>query len=174
MDLSTLDIETDRLRLRAYREGDAQEIFEAVTPEICRYMTFDPSSSVEEIRTVGAKWLIQAVEGSEVAATIRQRDGNRFLGMCGLHYRKDPMPGLGIWIRGDAQGHGFGREAVVALIGFAGSVLGEPAVQYSAAEENHRSRRIPESLGGVIYGHEIIQRPSGPPHPAVMYRVPTA
>ncbi|MDF1793853.1 MAG: GNAT family N-acetyltransferase [Thalassobaculaceae bacterium] len=174
MDLSSLDIETERLRLRAYRESDAPEIFKAITPEIATYMTFDPAQSVDEIRMVGAKWMDDAAAGREVSATIRQRDGNRFLGMCGIHYRRDPKPGLGIWIRADAHGHGYGREAVVALINFAGTVLGEAAVQYSVAEENVRSRRIPESLGGVAYGSETIQRPSGPPYPGILFRVPTS
>ena len=171
MDLSSLEIETERLRLRAYREEDAEEIFAAVTPEICEYMTFNPAQSVDEIRTIGEKWLTQSAEGSEVAVVIREKVTGRFLGMGGIHYRKQPQPGLGIWIRADAQGQGYGREAIVGLIGYVRDVLKEPELHYVVAEENHRSRRIPESLGGVVFGGETVQRPSGPLHPGVIYRI---
>lgn len=171
MDLSSLDIETERLHLRAYRQEDAQEIFEAVTPEICEYMTFNPAQSVDEIREFGRKWLVQASEGREVSVPIRDRATRRFLGMGGIHYRKYPQPGLGIWIRADAHGRGYGREAIVGLIGYVRDVLKEPEVHYVVAEENGRSRRIPESLGGVVFGSETVQRPSGPLYPGVIYRI---
>ncbi len=171
MNLSSLDIETDRLRLRAYRPADAPDIFAAVTPEICEYMTFNPAKSPDEIRTIGEKWLAQASVGSEVAVAIREKASARLLGMGGIHYRKHPRPGLGIWIRADAHGRGYGREAIIGLIGFVRDVLKEPEVHYVAAEENTRSRRIPESLGGVVFGSETVQRPSGPLYPAVIYRI---
>jgi RimJ/RimL family protein N-acetyltransferase len=171
MDLSTLDFETERLHLRAYRETDAPDIFAGITPEICEYMTFDPAQSVDEIRELGRKWLVLAAEGREVAVPIRDKASTRLLGMGGIHYRKHPRPGLGIWIRADAQGQGYGREAIAGLIGYVRDVLGEPEVHYIVAEENVRSRRIPESLGGEVCGSETVQRPSGPPHPGLVYRI---
>lgn len=172
LDLSTLDIETERLRLRAYREEDAEEIHGATTPDICRYMTFNPSASAQELRSVGRKWLAMAIEGREVAAVIRNKASGRFLGMGGLHYRNDPLPGLGIWIRADAHGRGYGREAIVGLIAFARETLDERAVLYSVAKDNAPSRRIPESLGGTVCGDDTIQRPNGPAYPGVIYRIP--
>jgi len=174
MDLSGLEIETERLRLTAYRETDADEIHAAVTPEICTYMTFDPAESVDEIRAVGEKWLSDAEAGREVSAVIRRKSDGRFLGMSGLHYRKDPRPGLGIWIRADAQGNGYGHEAIAALVGFAGRDLGEASVLYAVAEENGPSRAIPERLGGVVCGSDTIKRPSGPAYPGVVYRIATS
>lgn len=174
LNFSTLDIATERLRLRAYREEDAADIHDATTPDICRYMTFNPSASVEELRGVGRKWLAMATDGREVAAVIRDKDSGRFLGMGGLHYRGDPLPGLGIWIRADAHGHGYGREAIIGLAAFARETLEEKAVLYSVAKENIPSRRIPESLGGTICGDDTIQRPGGPAYPGVVYRIPLA
>lgn len=171
MDLSSLDIETERLHLRAYRETDAPEIFAAITPEVCRYMTFDPAQSADEIREFGRKWLDLAADGREVAVPIRDKASTRFLGMGGIHYRKHKRPDLGIWIRADAHGRGYGREAIVGLIGYIRDVLKEPDVLYVAAEENHRSRRIPESLGGEVCGSDTVQRPSGPPYPGLIYRI---
>lgn len=171
MDLSSLEIETERLRLRAYRADDARDIFDAVTPEICEYMTFNPAQSLDEIRELGRKWLVLAAEGREVAVPIREKASTRFLGMGGIHYRQYQRPDLGIWIRADAQGQGYGREAIVGLIGYVRDVLREPDVLYVAAEENHRSRRIPESLGGELCGSDIVQRPCGPLYPGVIYRI---
>jgi RimJ/RimL family protein N-acetyltransferase len=174
MDLSGLEIETDRLRLRAYRNSDAQEIFEAMTPEVARYMSFEPSRDVDEILSLGRVWTINQQAGREVSVVIRRDEDGRFVGMCGLHYRDDPVPEVGIWIRADAHRQGFGRESVGAIVRYAGAVLGETSVVYPVVAENTPSRRVAESLGGELFDRRTMTKPSGVTYEMVVYRVSTA
>lgn len=174
MDLSILDIETERLHLRAYRDADAQEIFEAMTPEVARYMSFEPSRDVDEILSLGRIWTTNQRAGKEVSIAVRRREGGKFLGMCGLHYRDDPEPEVGIWIRADAHRQGFGREAVGSIVRYAGGVLGEASVVYPVVAENMPSRRVAESLGGEVFDRRTMTKPSGVTYEMVVYRVPAA
>ncbi len=174
MDLSTVSLETGRMTMRAYREVDAPEIHAGVTPDVARYMTFEASQTVDELVAVGRIWLANQKTGKEMAVVLRDRTDGCFLGMSGLHYRNDPEPEVGIWIREDRWGQGLGREAVGTLVRFAGAALEEPSVVYSAVEANVPSRRIAEGLGGRLFDARTLKKPSGTRLPLVVYRIPTS
>jgi RimJ/RimL family protein N-acetyltransferase len=74
---------------------------------------------------------------------------------------------LGIWIREDRHREGIGREAVGLVAGWASSVLGIERFTYPVAEENYPSRRIAESLGGVV-----AERRETPKYKSVVYQIP--
>jgi ribosomal-protein-serine acetyltransferase len=57
------------------------------------------------------------------------------------------MTEIGYWIDGDAEGKGLAIEACRSIIAYAFSDLGLRRVQIRCANENHRSRAIPEKLG---------------------------
>ena len=174
MDLSTLAMTTERLAMTAYRERDAAEVHDGVTPEVARFMSFEPTQSIDELAAIGRDWIDNQRAGREVAVVLRDRQDGRFIGMAGLHYRDDPEPEVGIWIREDRQGAGLGREAVAALVDFAGETLKEAAVVYPVVDVNTRSRRVAEGLGGRVIDRRTLRKPSGTEFPLVVYRVPTS
>jgi RimJ/RimL family protein N-acetyltransferase len=71
------------------------------------------------------------------------------------------------------HGHGFGREAVAAVISFPAR-LGKQAVRYPVVEENLRSRHLAECLGGHVIGKRTLRKASGVELPEVIYRIPAA
>jgi RimJ/RimL family protein N-acetyltransferase len=87
--------------------------------------------------------------------------------LAGLHRAQAASPELGIWIREDRHGHGFGRESVTAVVAWASSRLRPTNFVYPVAEDNQASRRIAESLGGVT----IDKRPN-PKYMALIYQIP--
>ncbi len=89
-------------------------------------------------------------DGTEWVFTVREKLHNRFLGLAGLGRIQTPNPELGIWIRESRQGNGFGWEAVTCLYLWAGANFDYSCFIYPVAEDNHASRRIAESLGGVV------------------------
>ena len=58
----------------------------------------------------------------------------------------------GIWIKESAQGHGYGREAVAAVIKWASEKFRPSGFLYPVVDENTPSRRLAEALGGKIIG----------------------
>lgn len=76
---------------------------------------------------------------------------------------------LGIIIRADAVGHGYGSDAIRALIRYAFNVLGLRRVLLDVAENNPRARHVYDRLGfirigqhlgpqGVVYVDMLIER----------------
>ena len=117
-------IESLRLRLAPTTEADAENIFSTFTPEVTRYMFPKPAERIED--TLGfIRESRQATEaGANLQLTISLKATGEFLGCCGLDgHESVRTPELGIWIKRQAHGHGYGREAVLALVGWAVETL---------------------------------------------------
>jgi RimJ/RimL family protein N-acetyltransferase len=143
-------ITSDRLQLSAFTAHDADDAFACITPTLTRYMSWEPAPSRAAFRDVWMKWVAPIADGNEYVFVIRERDGDRFAGLAGLHRVNDATPELGIWIREDRHGRGYGAEAVRRVAQWAMQSLGIKRFVYPVAEQNHASRRIAEALGGVV------------------------
>ncbi|MEM5326961.1 GNAT family N-acetyltransferase [Paraburkholderia sp. JHI2823] len=137
-----------------------------MTPSLTRYMAWEPPASPDEFATVWRAWIKSYADNTELVFTVREKHTSRFLGLVGLHHLQTSAPEIGIWIREECHGNGFGREAVTCLYVWASANFDRASFIYPVAEDNYPSRRIAESLGGVVAG----SRPT-PKYRAVLYRI---
>ena len=161
----TVSFRSARLRFTPFALEDAVEVYACITPEVTRFMRWDPPSfeafrarRIAELRDDGR---------SDRSFVIRRRDTSECLGVTAVEGMADPVPEIGLWLRADAHGRGFGSEAVAALIAWAATHLGRGAFDYPVAVENTASRRIAERLGGTV-----VARSSTAKYEAVVYRIP--
>lgn len=167
MHWSKVEITTERLVLKPYSAQDADDIFSCITPTLTRFMSWDMPASRQEFDLVCQSWLAAIQGGTELTFAIRMRSTARFLGVEGLHRMQTTTPELGIWIREDCHGCGYGREAVAAVTAWASSRFSPAHFLYPVAEENGASRRIAESLGGVESRRQVKRK-----YTAVIYHIP--
>lgn len=160
-------ITCERLTLRPFCPADADEAFACITPALTRYLSFEPPATAADFEAVWRGWLDGIEAGTDFNFTLRQRETGGFLGLLGLHRAQQDEPEIGIWIREDAQGRGYGREAVAALARWAAQRFAPHAFTYPVAEANTASRRIAQGLGG-----EIVAQQQRPKYAAVVYRIP--
>lgn len=172
MDLSSTNLSSQRLLLKCFSPEDAIEVFEAVTPTVTRFMGFETSPSLEAFEQIWQTWFPMMRLGTDGHFVIRTRSNLEFLGVAGLHDINSVEPKIGIWIKETAHRSGYGRETVAALISFAARELGKRSVLYPVVEQNHPSRRLAESLGGILVGSGILRKAGGIEHPEVIYRIP--
>ncbi|MCV9909972.1 GNAT family N-acetyltransferase [Brucella sp. HL-2] len=163
-----IDIQTERLQLRPFSAADSGEAFDSITPTLTRFMAFDPPPSRSAFEVVWRRWLCTIADGSDLTFVIRHRESGSFIGLAGLHNTQSPEPELGIWVSEQEHGHGYGREAVRAVVKWSASVFSPRAFRYPVAEANHASRRIPEEMGGQVVDHDIT-----PKYRSVIYRIPS-
>lgn len=166
-DLSQCRLNTDRLLIAPFTAADADEVYQAITPTLTRFMNFEPEESPEAFANVWQAWLPLIREGEEVIFVARLRDGKGFVGMGGAHDLHSQTPELGIWVKETQQGHGYGREMVHAMAVWASERYRPQHFVYPVAEQNTPSRRIAESLGGVAAG-----RRENTKYDCVVYHVP--
>lgn len=160
-------ITSGRLALRPFSGADADEAFACITPTLTRYLSFEPAATSADFEAVWRGWLADIATGTHFNFTLRERAGGAFLGLLGLHNARTAEPELGLWIREDAHGRGYGREAVRALAEWASGHFAPRCFRYPVAQANIASRRIAEGLGGTVTGH--LQQPK---YAAVVYRIP--
>ncbi len=150
MDIMNALITTDRLILRPIEESDAEAAFQSLNTAVTRYMYPQPATEVSKTRS----WIVHSIkqmkEGSNVQMVVLDRESKDFLGCAGLHNIHTETPEFGIWLKMDAHGHGYGREAIHALHQWALQNLEYDYIKYPVDRRNIASRKIPESLGGVI------------------------
>jgi len=150
MDLLNTIIESKRLKLVSITTEYTEVIFKEFTPKVTKYMSPAPPERIEDTKDFINSSIKKMIKGEELQLVILNRITNEFLGLCGSHHINSSTPTLGIWIKINAHGNRFGREAVLSLKTWCDKNLNYKYLTYQVDERNLASRKIAESLGGII------------------------
>ena len=144
--------ETDRLVLRDWRDGDAQEFFRHTnTPAVMRWLG---GVMDEEHRAMQIERVAKCRENNGFCFWIveRKADGE-LLGFCGLKRADAPgssIPGefeIGWRFREDSWGQGYAREAASAALALAFERFGAEEVYALTVDGNAASWGLMKRLG---------------------------
>jgi len=150
-----MELKTDRLILRPWNEGDAEDLYKyASDPLVGPPAGWPPHGSVEESRCI----IRDVLSRSETYAVCLIEDG-RAVGSVGLKTgdatdmteRKDECE-LGYWIGRPFWGRGLIPEASREILRHAFEDLGMMTVWCGYYDGNEKSRRVQEKVG-FLYHH---------------------
>lgn len=158
---------TRRLKLRIYAPQDAKEIYSQITPTLTRFMAWEPPASYEEFLENKVLWEERFLQGTDYHFVARDIQSGSFIGIVGVHKAASPTPEFGVWMSELVHGQGYGKEAVNAVFNCANSNLQADYFIYPVAELNLASRKIAETLGGMIVSSEQKQK-----YMSVTYHIP--
>jgi RimJ/RimL family protein N-acetyltransferase len=173
-DLSRISISSARLTLRSFTAGDAADSFAEANARIAEYMSWNRSTSEAEFEALWQGHLSDMSAGKDLHLIVRLARTNEFIGASGLHPAEADLLETGIWIKESAQGCGFGREAVAAVVKWASETFRPSSFLYPVVDENKPSRRLAEALGGEILGTRQRQKPGDKVRTLLLYRIPAA
>jgi len=175
MDPLTLDVPeeltTDRLILRAPREGDAAEINAAIHESIEALKPWmpwaTPVPTVEQTAAYSRRKWGEFVLREMLDYRIYLKDGGTYAGNLGLFKLdwKVRSAEIGYWLRSSLCGRGYMTEAVGSLTEMAMEVLNCRRVQICMDDRNERSRHVAERLGFHLEG--VLRRDSLAPDGSV-------
>lgn len=165
------EIHSKRLLLRPLSIDVKEMIFQEFTPEITTYMVPDPPKEIGETENFITSTVKKMSNGEEMVFVILKSENEEFLGLTGIHALNTKTPEFGIWLKKEAHGNGFGREAITALKEWIDKNVKYEYLLYPVDQENIPSRKIPESLGGVVHREYKKQTPSGKVLNTVEYRI---
>jgi [ribosomal protein S5]-alanine N-acetyltransferase len=173
LNLNEVEIKTERLTLRPVTSDYAGIIFKEFTPEITRYMVPPSPKEINETLAFINETTALRKKNLELVVVILGKESEEFLGIAGLHARNNPKePEFGIWLKKGAHGSRFGKEAIHGLYQWAKENLAVDAFIYPVDKANIQSKKIPESLGGVIIKEVMAPTMSGGMLDEVIYRIP--
>jgi RimJ/RimL family protein N-acetyltransferase len=164
-DTTPLVINSPRLRIMPFKMADAADVYACITPSITRFLPWEAPASFEEYIVPVEQRMANASE-HDYLFVIRCRKNHECLGMTSLGGVNQPLPELGIWLKETAHRQGYAREAVRAVADWGRTAFGCEYYEWPVALENFASRRIAESIGGVVFAER-----SKPEYDLVVYRV---
>ena len=89
--------------------------------------------------------------GDQLVMAILETETGQFSGVCAIHGKEPGVTAeLGIWLKKSSQGKKLGREAITRLVQWARANLVLSYFIYPVDKNNIPSRKIAESLGGIV------------------------
>jgi RimJ/RimL family protein N-acetyltransferase len=162
-------IKSSRTLIKPFTPVDTGDVFECMTPSMTRFMSWEPPASPADFAQLWKSWLPSIHNRTDFHFVVRSSTDGRCLGVVGLHAASTPHPELGIWLREDIHGQGFGREVIGAVLAWTTKSVEPEYFEYPVAEENLASRRIAEAYGGWV-----AERRCHPKYVSVVYHIPAA
>jgi RimJ/RimL family protein N-acetyltransferase len=170
-DLTTVILESDRLILQPISLNYAELIFQEFNDEITKYTYSKPAENLKETKDFINVARKNLKNKTDLILTILNKNNQDFLGICGIHRIHTAKPELGIWLKQQAHGNNFGKEAIHLLKNWADRNLNYEYCLYSADRNNIPSRKIPESLGGQVFHEYQLTNQSGTILNLLQYRI---
>lgn len=171
MNLSTVEILTERLLLKPIDMSYAEEIFTSFDKNVTHYMGPQPADTISETQAFIVYSLKSLQQGTNLQLVIIDKSNGDFFGCAGLHGIGEKDPELGVWLKSSAHGNGYGLEAMTALIEWAQNNIEFDYMTYPVDKRNTASRRIPEKNGGIIAREMKVMNASGFELDEVEYRI---
>lgn len=162
-----LPLETERLRIRPYRDGDVAGLHDVFgSPEVMKWTPSPPSKDLAETRErLGRTMAFTARQPAGLGLwALELRDGEEFLGQVGLFpvEGKGPDVEVAYELAPRAWGRGYATEAARALVEYGFIEIGLRRVVALILSDNVRSRRVAEKCemtlegGGRFYGLDLL------------------
>jgi len=155
MPLPTPLLQTARLRLRAFEDTDADDLFALQSNAyVLRYWDSPPWTEPARAEKFITRCREMEQEGTGTRLAVDRVSDGAFIGWCTLgSWNPDfRSASLGYCYTEAAWGHGYATEAARALLGWAFDTLDLNRVQSEADTRNVASARVLEKLGFLHEG----------------------
>ncbi len=153
--MSQPTIETERLKLRPFRPGDAQ----AVKTHAGEWDIADTTKNIPHPYEEGmaGEWIAGHApayeDGNGVTFAIVLRTDNSLIGAIGLRVDRDHGKGeLGYWVGKPFWNQGYATEAARAILAFGFDTLGLNRIHAAHLARNPSSGRVMEKAGMLYEG----------------------
>ena len=158
---AALELETERLRLRQFRDDDFATYREwSANPDLMRYLggrTFNTIEAWRHMAYVLGHWQLRGYG----YYAVEDKASGRLIGRVGFT-DSEGWPGfeLGWTLAPEVRGKGYAREAAGFLLDYAFEHLERPHVMSLIHPDNAPSIRVAEFLGQTVEGEtEVLSMP---------------
>lgn len=141
-------VEGERIMLIPVDMRYLDDIYKGFSSEITQYMVPKAAKSTLETEQFIHKAQARRARKQEIVFVILEKASQQFLGCCGLQGLQGLQPELGIWIKKQAHGQGYGMESIFLLLNWAKAHY--RAFTYPVDSRNIPSIKIPERFGASI------------------------
>ena len=163
--VASIAFQSARLQFAQVQVQDADELFDCISPAVAKHMSWEPPSSRAEFYTRIARTQ-RDTEHESYQFVVRRRYTHECIGKCAVDNVIAAAPEIGLWIKEDSHGFGYGTEIVNTIVDWAAEYLSKTALTYPVALGNIASLKIAEKLGGISVGTR-----TNPKYDSVVYTI---
>jgi len=158
-------IETARLRLRPLREDDLADMVKLIDNwEVACWLSAVPHPYTEADAGKSIALVHQDHATSRpLRFAVALKETDRLIGGVGLDGSSDDEseePALGYWLGQPHWGHGYGREAIAAVLDYGHRILGIETIRAYTDPSNARSQRVLLHCGLKYAGEIELTKPT--------------
>ena len=143
-------IYTQRLVERPIEAVDFKVLYDNYDKDSEFYMDLFEAGNEEKVDEFIETCIKEIEEETDLHLIINNRYTGEFIGYLGIYYLKEYEPEIGIWINGESQNKGYGKEAVESAIRWIKDNYEFSHIKYPVDKDNIFSRKIPEYINGKI------------------------
>lgn len=158
--MSEVALKTERLSIVPFNGLYLKPYYEEFSDEITKYQYPDSFSDIEIADEVLSGFVSEMNQGNMLEMVILARDGE-FLGSIEVFGLKEATPEVGLWLKGSAQGAGYGHEALRKMIEYLNSTKKYQYYIYEADIRNAASIRLAEKFRFEKGGYDEFSTESG-------------
>lgn len=151
-----ISFSSDRLSYLVVNDSYKEDIFNALTPTVAKFLPFIPTGKIEDTQGFIDYSLDVLDKGTDITLIAVDKDTKEFIGCCGIHDINEESISLGIWLKESAFGKGYGQELIKALESYVNENLDVDYLIYNVEKDNHGSIKIAEKLG-YIYHSDFVR-----------------
>lgn len=151
-----INFSSDRLSYLVVNDSYKEDIFNALTPTVAKFLPFIPTGKIEDTQGFIDYSLDVLDKGTDITLIAVDKDTKEFIGCCGIHDINPESISLGIWLKEAAFGKGYGQELIKALESYVNENLDVDYLIYNVEKDNHGSIKIAEKLG-YIYHSDFVR-----------------
>lgn len=145
-------LETPRLRLRPYGAADADAFYAVLDQSRTRLRDSFPDrlQAVPTLAAVPAQLAAFAEDwrlGRFYVLGIWQRETQQYIGDICLMPQRQGQAEIGYYLAAEAEGQGYAREALGAVVGFGFGAVGAQRLLIRCFADNERAQAVARALG---------------------------
>lgn len=163
-------IETERLEILPFNKKYLKDYYEGFTQEVTKYQYPDPFVSIEAAEAFLDEFL-ECMEKGEMLELMILTKEKEFIGSFEVFGLKEEKQEMGLWLREDMQGSGYGSESAEAVIAYLKEQGKYHSCIYEADERNCASIALVEKFDAKLLGCEPITTESGKKLKLLQYEI---
>lgn len=133
--------ETKNLKVIKATFDYINDYYKEFTDEICEYQYPDAFTSLEDAKDLLGDFIEEMNQGNMLELMILDQN-EKFVGSMEAFGLKEDEIEVGLWLKKDAHGHGYGYEALCGLVNFLNKNYPRAYYVYEADERNHASNHL--------------------------------
>ncbi len=171
VDLSQIQLEGEKLLCKTVCMEYAEDICKNFTAKVTKWMWPSAPKTQAQINQHILEQQEAMSKGEELALLVLKKETQEFLGYIAIHALNTATPEMGIWLKEEAHGQGYGFEALSLLKNWANENLSFDYLKYPVEKNNIASQALSEKLGGKVEAEYIKKSEDGRILDEVEYRL---